>query len=281
MKIFILGSTGMIGHKIYHYLESRNKYNIFNISKSVLNDKTIVLDLRKFNDLEQLIIKHKPDLIINACGLLIDDSIKDPISAIKLNALLPHYLENISHINKFRLIHISTDCVFSGADGPYKVSDQTDAKSIYGKTKALGEINSKKNITIRTSVIGPDLFEDGKELFHWFMSQESKINGYTKSIWSGITTFELSRVVEKLIHTDEHGIKNLSSNNSISKFELLSMLNDIFNKGIDLNPVDGPISNKTLIRGNFFYNKDVSYEILIKEMQEDIISTALYPHYNS
>jgi dTDP-4-dehydrorhamnose reductase len=157
-------------------------------------------------------------------------------------------------------------------------NNKPDATSYYGKTKALGEVND--NLTIRTSVIGPDLSSDGSELFNWFMKQKSSINGYTKSLWSGITTLELSKAVEALLYTDDSGIKNISSNVNISKFDLLRMINDLSNKNITINPVEGPIHNKCLIRtDNFIHQSDLSYEILLTEMFKDISSTDLYTHY--
>ena len=278
MKIFILGSTGMIGHKIFYHLSRNHDYEIFNISKSILNKDTLVIDLRNLEDIHKLIKKYDPDIIINSSGLLIDDCEKDNLSAIKINSLLPSYLDKISFKYKFKLIQISTDCVFSGSNGPYLDSDVTDASSYYGKTKALGEI--KNNLTIRTSVIGPDLLDNGTELLNWFMKQNSSINGFTKSLWSGITTIELAKAIETLLVSSDVGIKNISSNTSISKFDLLNIINNISKKDLIIKPIDGPNHNKSLIRSkDFIHNTNLSYEKLVIEMFEDINSSNLYSHY--
>lgn len=278
MKIFILGSTGMIGHKIYYHFSKNSEFEIFNISKSELNKDTIIEDLNDIEAVNRLIKKYKPQIIINAAGLLIDDCEKDHLSAIKLNAYLPCFLNNISKENKFKLIQLSTDCVFSGKNGPYHDYDTRDATSIYGKTKSLGEV--EENLTLRTSVIGPDLHRNGTELFNWFMKQKNSLDGYTKSLWSGITTLELAKCLEKLIYSEETGIKNISSNLSISKYDLLVLINKLSRKNLHINPVDGPNHNKCLIRSeNFIHNRNLSYKRLITEMLNDIETCGLYKHY--
>ena len=188
MKIMILGSTGMIGHKIHQVLSCNRALSLFNISKSPLNHETMILDFRNLDELQSVILKIKPDIVVNAAGILIEESELRPLEAVHLNAALPLTLNDLSKKLKFKLIHISTDCVFSGNSGPYSVSDIKDANNIYGRTKALGEVHEKSNLTIRTSVIGPDLKSDGKELFSWFMNQSGSVNGFCRSIWSGVTT---------------------------------------------------------------------------------------------
>lgn len=278
MKIFILGSTGMIGHKIFYYLTKTDKYEIFNISKSILNKDTIQADLRDLDNIDKLIKRYQPDLIINSAGLLIEDSRNDRLSALKVNSLLPCYLDKFSDKYNYRLIHLSTDCVFSGLNGPYKDSDNADALSCYGRTKALGEVSG--SLTIRTSVIGPDLSKDGTELLNWFMQQDNSINGYKKSLWSGITTLELAKAIETLIPSNIVGIKNISSNTTISKYDLLKIINDISGKGLIIKPVDGPKHNKALIRSDdFIHTNNLSYVELVKDMFDDIKSSNLYSHY--
>jgi dTDP-4-dehydrorhamnose reductase len=280
MKILILGSTGMIGHKIHQVLSRNKSLRLFNISKSQLNDETIMLDLRNFDDLQSTIQMIKPDVVVNAAGILIEESELKPIDSIQLNAILPLRLSDLSNAFGFKLIQISTDCVFSGKNGPYSVSDVKDASSIYGRAKALGEVYDVSNLTIRTSVIGPDLGADGKELFNWFMNQSGEINGFCKSMWSGVTTLELAKCVEYCILNGIIGLNHLTSGTSISKHDLLKLMNQQCGKELEINRVDGPINNKVLLAENyFFYTSPQSYSELLTNMIADICESKIYSHY--
>ena len=183
-KILLLGSTGLIGHQVYNYLRLFDGYTLFNVAyRKKLTDDTVLLDIRNEQKLDELIFEIKPDYIINCVGILIDGAKNDPENAIFLNSYMPHHLEKIANQIDAKLIHISTDCVFSGKRGQYLENDEKDGSGTYAKTKALGEIVNDKHLTLRTSVVGPELKKDGEELFHWFMQQEGNIKGYTKAIW--------------------------------------------------------------------------------------------------
>ena len=280
MKVLLLGSTGMIGHKIFQVLSKNKKLNLFNMSKSRLNQETILIDLLRIEDLIENIEKIQPDVIINAAGILIEDSELKPLNSIKLNATLPLTLSEISNRYRFKLIQISTDCVISGKDGPYLPHALRDAYNVYGKTKALGEVNDRSNLTIRTSVIGPDLASDGKELFNWFMNQSGVINGYSKSMWSGVTTIELAKCVEFCILNKKTGINNLTSGTAISKYELLRLINKLSGKNLTINKIDGPSNNKVLLsQSPFFYDEPQVYSELIKKMIDDITESKIYSNY--
>ena len=280
MKIMILGSTGMIGHKIHQVLSRNKALSLFNISKSQLNHETIILDLRNLDKLQSVVNCVKPDVVINAAGILIEDSKLRPLDSVCLNAVLPLTLSRLSNELEFKLIQISTDCVFSGKNGPYSVSDIKDADSIYGRTKALGEVNDSSNLTIRTSVIGPDLSEDGQELFNWFMNQSGEVNGFSRSIWSGVTTLELAKCIEYCIFEKIRGFKHLTSGSPISKYDLLKELNKQSGKDLVVNEIDGPVSNKALLSDNdFFYSAPQNYEELVRDFISDICESNIYPHY--
>ena len=280
LNIIVLGSTGMIGHKICEVICKNNNFRIFNASRSRLSDDTKIIDLRNIQKVEALLNDISPDIVINAAGLLIEDSETKPLDAVLLNTVLPLSLNDLSKKLKFKLIQISTDCVFTGDNGPYEVNDIKDAKTTYGKTKGLGEIDDKNNLTIRTSVIGPDLKKNGKELFNWFMHQSGNVNGFSKSIWSGVTTLELAKCIEKSIINNSVGIQHLSSKKSISKYDLLLILKNYLTYTIYLNKIDGPITNKVLLnKNNSIYSVDKSYEKLIEEMFIDIMKNERYAHY--
>ena len=149
LNIIVLGSTGMIGHKICEVICKNNNFRIFNVSRSRLSDDTKIIDLRNFKKVEALLNDISPDIVINAAGILIEDSKNNPLDAVLLNTVLPLSLNELSKKLKFKLIQISTDCVFSGDNGPYNISDIKDAKTTYGKTKSLGEIYDNNNLTIK------------------------------------------------------------------------------------------------------------------------------------
>ncbi len=280
-RVLVLGVTGMIGHKVYQVFTEETSFEIHGLSRRSLNSDTIIQDLRDLDSFKILLKRIKPEYVINCSGLLIEDSDRNPIDALRLNALLPLFLKEISNELKFKIIQISTDCVFSGRHGPYKEYAETDATNIYGKTKAISEISDDKNLTIRTSVIGPDLYSDGLELFHWFMHQSNEVFGYTKSFWSGVTTLELARSIIWSIENEITGLRNLTTNNPISKYQLLELINQITKKNMKIIKTDGPYHNKGLINtSNFFYQTEVTYEVIIKKMVQDIISRKSdYPHY--
>ena len=224
-RVLILGSTGLIGHQIYNYLKNDGNYELHNIAfREKIEKDTIILDARDENNLIEQIKILKPEYIINCIGILISASNKDPKSAIFLNAYMPHRLEALSNKINAKLTHISTDCVFSGSKKePYIENDYKDGKDTYAKTKGLGEIISDKHLTLRTSVVGPELKTDGEELFHWFMNQEDEISGFTKSIWSGVTTIELAKAVKWSIENNITGLYHVTNNSSITKYELLKL----------------------------------------------------------
>jgi len=271
----------MIGHKIHHLLSKEDSYDVIGASRRKYKKDSILIDLRDFNSLKKELKNIRPNIVINCCGLLIDDSEENIFDSIKINSLLPHYLNDLSMSHNYKLIHLSTDCVFSGQHGPYREDDETDATSIYGKTKSLGEIVTSNQLTIRTSVIGPDLFDDGGELLHWFLNQKGDIRGYTKSLWSGVTTLELAKAVRWSIENDQYGLKHLTSNKTISKYDLLEMVNKGLERKLTIIKADGPEHNKSLINSTkFFYDSDISYKAIISEMFDDIKTNKhLYPHY--
>lgn len=282
-KILILGSTGLIGHQVYNYLKLNSDYELVNISyrKKLVND-TILLDIRDENKFINTIEKIKPNFIINCIGILIKGSNENPENAIFINAYMPHRLKKLADCIDAKLIHISTDCVFSGVKSePYIESDEKDGKDIYAKTKGLGEIIDEKHLTLRTSVVGPELKSDGEELFHWFMSQKNTLNGFSKAIWSGVTTLELAKAVYWAIENDIVGLYHVTNNSSINKYDLLNLFKKYTKKDIDIIKIDGRDVNKSFIDTRQEMNYKIpSYEIMIKEMIELIKNNQnLYQQY--
>ena len=172
LKVLILGSTGLIGHQVYNYLNSTKKYKMFNLSfRKKLNKETIICNVRNEKKITEIIKSTRPDVIVNCIGILIKGSNSNPENAIFLNSYLPHFLMNLANTINSKLIHISTDCVFSGIKkDSYIENDFKDGIDTNAKSKGLGEIINMNHLTLRTSVIGPELKTDGEELFHWFIT---------------------------------------------------------------------------------------------------------------
>ena len=268
-RVLILGSTGLIGHQVYNYLKGSGLYELHNIAyRNKLQENTILLDVRDENNLIEQIVSIKPQYIVNCIGILISGSNKDPENAIFLNAYMPHRLARLADTIDAKLIHISTDCVFSGdKKEPYIETDEKDGRGVYAKSKGLGEIFSNKHLTLRTSVIGPELKTDGEELFHWFMNQQGDISGFTKVIWSGITTIELEKAVKWSIENTITGLYHVTNNSSISKYELLKLFKKYTKKDIDIKPVYGNNVDKSFIDTRLLINYKIpSYDQMIFDM---------------
>ena len=282
-KVLVLGSTGLIGHQVFNYLKVGNLYDLYNFSyRKKLQDDTIVLDARNFDYFCQKIIDISPDFIINCIGVLITGANADPENAIFLNSYMPHHLARVADDIEAKLIHISTDCVFSGdKKGPYVEQDEKDGRGIYAKTKGLGEVVNDKHLTLRTSVVGPELKCDGEELFHWFMNETGDIRGYTDSIWSGVTTLELAKAVKWALDCQITGLYHVTNNAPISKFELLSLFQKHTKKNIGIVPVPGKRVDKSFVDTRLLIDYKIpSYDQMVVDMISLIANNRkLYSQY--
>jgi dTDP-4-dehydrorhamnose reductase len=282
-KVLVLGSTGLIGHQVFNYLKANSDYNLYNISyRKKLQADTILLDARNEKNLIDQITKIKPQYIINCIGILINGSRKDHENAIFLNAYMPHRLSRLADEINSKLIHISTDCVFSGNKGSaYIETDEKDGKDIYAKTKGLGEVVNDKHLTLRTSVIGPELKNDGEELFHWFMGQSKSISGFTQAIWSGVTTIELARAVKWSIDNEITGLYHITNNSTISKNDLLGLFKKHTKKDININPIDRISADKSFVDTRLLMDYEIpSYDQMIFDMVGLIANNrSLYSQY--
>lgn len=272
----------MVGHQVLNFLEKSNKYNIYDLSRSKkFRVDTRLLDVINFNELQEYIKEIDPDYIINCIGILINGSKKDISNAIMINSYLPHYLAKIADkINSF-LIHISTDCVFSGSKGSYTENDFRDGNDAYSRTKILGEVINTKHLTLRTSVIGPEIREKGDGLFHWFMSQQKQIHGYKNTIWSGVTTIEFAKVVKWAIESKITGIYHVTNNSDISKYNLLELFKKYFKKKIDIIPFENKKVDKSFKDTRQLLNYKIpTYDQMIEEMAREVLDNKdLYKHY--
>lgn len=270
MKYLILGINGMAGHMIAQYLiENGRDVTGFARTTSPIG-RTIIGDARNENDIKNALEIDSYDVVVNAIGVL-NKAVDSELSlGIYLNSVFPHFLAETLKETNTKLIHISTDCVFEGTKGRYKEQDITDATSYYGKTKALGEVNDNKNLTIRTSIIGPELKSDGIGLFHWFMSQTGEVYGYKNVIWSGVTTLQLAKAILADEILNQTGLIHLCNNDFICKYDLLNL----FNKHCRQDKVT-ILENTDLVNDKSIINsrecvdyKIPDYETMVCEMKE-------------
>ena len=274
----------MAGHLISLYFKEQSHEVVgFARSASALLDKTIVGDASDITSIKKTIEEDNYDAVINCIGLLNQFAENNKAMAVFLNGYLPHYLVEITKDMKTKVIHMSTDCVFAGNDGPYYEDSLPNGVTFYDRSKAMGEINNEKDLTFRNSIIGPDIKKSGIGLFSWFMKQNGPISGFTGAIWTGVTTYTLAKTMEAALKENLIGLYNLVNNESINKFDLCSLFNKYFRGGEVVIDFDNKLQlDKSLRRKrNDFSFVVPSYEQQIKEMREWVDNhKELYPHYN-
>ena len=282
MRVLVLGGGGMAGHMISLYFKERG-YDVTALTiRPFPLCHNILVDVLDTKNLEMLIHKGNYDVIINCVGILNQFAEENPYLAECLNSKLPHFIVEVIRNIPCRLIHMSTDCVFAGNSGPYRENSIKDGMSIYDRTKAAGEINDGKNLTFRNSIIGPDMKENGIGLFNWFMKQTGDVNGYTRAIWTGVTTLTLAKAMEQAIKQNLTGVYNLVNNESISKYDLLLLFNKHCKKNkVQILPSEKVCLDKSLICTRTDFNFCIpSYEQMIIEMKEWIDNHQyVYPNY--
>jgi dTDP-4-dehydrorhamnose reductase len=273
-KVLVLGNKGMLGHVLYETFQAKNnfkKYDVIGINRSVNNtdSNSYTLDVLKLDELEQFIKNKQPNYIVNCIGSLVEASINRPSLAIQTNSLLPHFLNEISEKYNFKLIHISTDCVFDGSKGRYKESDKKTETNYYGLTKNLGEINNDRNLTIRTSIIGPEIKLKTTGLFDWVISQKcNTIHGYSRAIWSGLTTIELTKFIIWSLDKEITGVVHATNSIGISKYNLVKLINKTFDLNIDVLENKDYEIDKTLLNTKINNYNFPSYIKMIEEMKD-------------
>lgn len=281
-KILLFGATGMAGHIAYYYLLNTGRYEITDVVfRTPLTGNSIVVDVTNRDAVAEVVRRVRPEIILNCVGVLIKGSKEHPDNAILINAYFPHLLKKLADEVDAKLIHISTDCVFSGKRGNYTENDFRDADDVYGRSKALGEVINDKDLTIRTSIIGPELKCNGEGLFHWFMTQKGKINGFKTAVWGGVTTLELAKAIDCAIIQDKTGLIQLSNGIGITKYDLLKLFKDIWHKqDVEILPFKGNGVNKSIAKSMRFDYEVPSYrEMLLEQHDWMNIHKALYKQY--
>lgn len=282
MRFLVLGASGMAGHVIALYLKECGHEVTGFSRRKVAFVESIAGDAMDAPLLEKVIREGEYDIIVNAVGILNQDAEDRKDVAAYLNAYLPHRLAALTADTPTRVVHMSTDCVFKGNTGPYTESSFRDGETFYDRSKALGELDDAKNLTLRNSIVGPDVNEDGIGLFNWFMRQEGPIDGFTGAIWTGVTAVELAKAIEAAALEGATGLVNLVPDESISKFELLGLFNKHMRGGrVEIVPSGELSLDKALTRASDALSfRAASYDRQVGEMAEWICAHAcLYPHY--
>ncbi len=283
MKFLVIGCNGMAGHLISLYLhEQGHDVTGFARSKSAFV-KTILGDATEAVAVRYAVGKNQYDTVINCIGLLNQFAEKSKAEAVYLNSYLPHYLAQLTDGTETQIIHMSTDCVFSGKRGQYTEDDLRDGETFYDRTKALGELEDSKNLTLRQSIVGPDIKSNGIGLLNWFLQQDGEVIGYTRALWTGQTTLQLAKTMEEAAKARAHGLVNAVPDTFISKCDLLNLFNKYMRAGsIKITPVDRMAADKSLKRTRFDFSYTIpDYETMISELAEWMKDhKELYPHYN-
>lgn len=257
IKVLVLGATGMLGNAVLRLLAQSAGYEVVGSARSWsalrllpadLSDRVICgVDVEHIDTLISLFSKVQPNVVINCIGLVKQlAEADDPLAAIPINSLLPHRLARLCGVAGARLVHMSTDCVFSGAKGMYTEADMSDAKDLYGRSKYLGEVDYPHAVTLRTSIIGHEL-SGGHSLVGWFLAQQGGVKGFRRAIFSGLPTVELARVIRDHVipHPELQGVHHVSAD-PINKFDLLTLISNIYGKQIDISADDNFIIDRSL-----------------------------------
>lgn len=257
MRILVLGASGMIGSTVLRVLSEKTDWEVFGsvrdenvkrfFSASIGERLRAGVDVEHQDSLVRILDQIRPNVVVNCAGLTKHKpGAEDPLVSIPINTLMPHCLAGLCKLVGARLIHISTDCVFSGEKGGYVEDDFADARDVYGKSKALGEVHYPHTITLRTSTIGHEL-QSKYGLLDWFLSQEGRCKGYTRAIFSGLPTVVFAQVVRDVVipHTELSGLYHVAAK-PIAKFDLLKLIADVYGKTIDMVPDDKLMIDRSL-----------------------------------
>lgn len=262
IKVLVLGASGMMGHTMLRLLADSPGLVAAGTVRSVAAGAELPRELQgrlrpdvsveDFESVRRVIERDRPDVVINCIGVVKQlASSNDPIVSLAVNSLFPHQLAKLLERLGGRLIHFSTDCVFDGKGSRYKETDFASADDLYGRSKFLGETAYANSITLRTSIVGHELY-GRHSLLEWFLAQRGTVFGYRKAIFSGLTTFELARVVRDKIlpRPDLHGVYHLSSE-PIDKYRLLLLFREVYDREIAIEPDDSVVVDRSLDSSRF------------------------------
>lgn len=262
MKVMVLGASGMLGNAMIRVLSEKKDYKVFGTTRSggasrffpreIAERLVAGIDVENYDALLKAFTQVRPDIVINCVGLIkqLADA-NDPLLAIPINTLLPHRLAGLCDLSGSRLVHISTDCVFSGNKGGYKENDPSDTNDLYGKSKFLGEVTYPHTITLRTSLIGHEL-QSAHSLIGWFLSQQQQCKGFTKAIFSGLPAVVLAQIIRDIVipRSELSGLYHVAAR-PISKYDLLKLVAEVYGKSIEIIPDDTLVIDRSLNADRF------------------------------
>ena len=256
-RVLVLGASGMLGNAVFRLFAQSPSFltmgslrspNLLRYLAKDLHDRVICgVDVENLDSLMGLFSKSRPDVVINCIGLVkYVAEVDNPLVVIPVNALLPHRLARLCKVASARLVHISTDCVFSGVKGMYTEADVSDAKDLYGRSKYLGEVDYPHAITLRTSIIGHEL-SGSQSLVGWFLAQQEPVRGFRRAIFSGLPAVELALVIRDYVipKPNLHGLYHVSAK-AINKYELLQLIANAYGKSVEIYPDDQLVIDRSL-----------------------------------
>lgn len=262
MKVLVLGASGMLGNAVMRVFSEKSDWQIFGTVRSgsaarffapEIAGKLIAgVDVEDQDALVRVFTQLRPDVVINCIGLIKQMAEgDDPLMALPINAMLPHRLARLCKLAGSRLIHVSTDCVFSGAKGGYVEDDASDAQDLYGKSKFLGEVHDAHAVTLRTSIIGHEL-QSAHGLIDWFLSQQRLCKGYRRAIFSGLPTVVLAKIMCDVVipRPELSGLFHVAAA-PIAKLDLLTLVARQYNQSIEIVPDDALVIDRSLRADRF------------------------------
>jgi dTDP-4-dehydrorhamnose reductase len=261
VRVLVLGASGMLGHKMLQVLSQR--FETFGTTRSAANGLDRVapgaqailegVSARNLASVVGAFATARPDVVVNCIGIVKQlDEAKNSIASIEVNSLFPHQLASISMANEAQLVHVSTDCVFSGKKGGYTEDDTPDPLDIYGRSKLLGEVGEDSALTIRTSIVGREL-HGAHGLVEWFLGQNgTAVRGFTRAIFSGWSTGALARAIGDVIERQPSltGLRHVAAA-PIAKYDLLCQLRDAFDLDVVIEPDDALECDRSLDGSRF------------------------------
>jgi len=263
MKVLVIGASGMIGSMVLRVLSEKKEWHVTGTVRngdskrfflSHIGERIVEgVDVEHPDALIKVLDATRPDVVINCAGLTKHKpAAEDPLVTIPINTLMPHRLAGLCKLSGVRLIHVSTDCVFSGDKGNYSEKDFADARDIYGKSKALGEVIYPNTVTLRTSTIGHE-FETKYGLLEWFLSQEVRCKGYNRAVFSGLPTVVFAEVLRDVVipNPELSGLYHVAAQ-AINKFDLLKLIANVYGKQIDIESDDRLVIDRSLDATRFY-----------------------------
>ncbi|OHV39958.1 MULTISPECIES: dTDP-4-dehydrorhamnose reductase family protein [Pseudofrankia] len=267
MRVLVLGGDGMLGHELAGTLADHHDVAVtvrgagrLPAAPGALPGDRIVtgIDARCHDDVADLLDRFRPDAVLNAIGLVKQRSEgQTALPAVEINTIFPHRLARLCRIANIRLVHVSTDCVFSGRRGRYTEDDQPDPVDVYGMSKLLGEVREAPALTLRTSIIGLELAGRASGLVEWFLGRSGQVSGYQRAVYTGLTTMEIARLLDRILtkHEDLTGLWHVAAPEPITKFDLLVRLSERLRAAgrpaAEVVAIDGPPCDRSLLADRF------------------------------